>query len=161
MIVYATKTQWCNPAYTWNLIFHGLIITAWKVPKYGVVSGLYFPIFGLNRERYGVFSPNTGKYGPEITPQGYDQKRKLFRTNSFALAHSSAKKVYTERLKVFNTMVSHDFNMTSFNPCCHNWLACICSCACICLLPRIFCLACYRLFVEQWLAFHWDIGDIV
>ena len=26
--------------------------------KYGVISGLYFP----------VFSPNTGKYGPEIAP---------------------------------------------------------------------------------------------
>ena len=33
-------------------------ITAWKVSKYGVISGSYFP----------VFSPNTGKYGPEITP---------------------------------------------------------------------------------------------
>ena len=32
--------------------------TAWKVSKYGVVSGMHFP----------VFSPNTGKYGPEITP---------------------------------------------------------------------------------------------
>ena len=32
-------------------------ITAWKVPKYGVFSGLYFP----------VFSPNTGKYGPQKT----------------------------------------------------------------------------------------------
>ena len=31
--------------------------TAWKVPKHGVISGLYFP----------VFSPNTGKCGPEIT----------------------------------------------------------------------------------------------
>ena len=31
--------------------------TAWKVCKYGVISGPYFP----------VFSPNTGKYGPEIT----------------------------------------------------------------------------------------------
>ena len=31
-------------------------ITAWKVSKYGVISGPYFP--GLN----------TGKYGPEITP---------------------------------------------------------------------------------------------
>ena len=31
--------------------------TAWKVSKYGVISGPYFP----------VFSPNTGKYGPEIT----------------------------------------------------------------------------------------------
>ena len=32
--------------------------TAWKVSKYGAISGLYFP----------VFSPNTGKYGPEKTP---------------------------------------------------------------------------------------------
>ena len=32
--------------------------TAWKVSKYGVISGPYFPVFGLN----------TGKYGPEITP---------------------------------------------------------------------------------------------
>ena len=31
--------------------------TAWKVSKYGVISGLHFPVFGLN----------TGKYGPEIT----------------------------------------------------------------------------------------------
>ena len=29
-----------------------------KVFKYGVISGPYFP----------VFNPNTGKYGPEITP---------------------------------------------------------------------------------------------
>ena len=34
------------------------ITTAWKVSKYGVVSGPYFPVFVLN----------TGKYGPEITP---------------------------------------------------------------------------------------------
>ena len=32
--------------------------TAWKVSKYGVISGPYFSVFGLN----------TGKYGPEITP---------------------------------------------------------------------------------------------
>ena len=32
--------------------------TAWKVSKYRVISGPYFP----------VFSPNTGKYEPEITP---------------------------------------------------------------------------------------------
>ena len=51
--------------------------------------------------------------------------------------------------KVFNTVVSHDFNMTSLSPCCHNWLTCICFCVCICLLSRIFCLACYRLCVEQ------------
>ena len=34
------------------------IVTASKLSKYGVISGPYFP----------VFSPNTGKYGPEITP---------------------------------------------------------------------------------------------
>ena len=32
--------------------------TRWKVSKYGVCSGPYFP----------VFSPNTEKYGPKITP---------------------------------------------------------------------------------------------
>ena len=42
-------------------------ITTYKVSKYGVISGPYFPVFGLNTERY-VFSSNTGKYGPEITP---------------------------------------------------------------------------------------------
>ena len=58
-------------------------------------------------------------------------------------------------------MISHDFNMTSFSPCCHNWLACICFCAFICLLSRIFCLACYRLCVQKLLAFNWNRGDIV
>ena len=31
-------------------------LTAWKVSKYAVISGPYFPVFGLN----------TGNYGPEI-----------------------------------------------------------------------------------------------
>ena len=35
-----------------------VISTAWNVSKYEVISGPYFPVFGLN----------TGKYGPEITP---------------------------------------------------------------------------------------------
>ena len=33
-------------------------ITAWKVSKYGIFSGPYFPVFELNTE----------KYGPEKTP---------------------------------------------------------------------------------------------
>ena len=33
------------------------IVTAWKVSKYEVLSGPYFPVFGLN----------TGKYGPRKT----------------------------------------------------------------------------------------------
>ena len=36
--------------------------------KCGVSSGPYFPAFGLNTEKYGVFSPNAGKYGPEKAP---------------------------------------------------------------------------------------------
>ena len=51
----------CNPFLT-----HFWPITAWKVPKYGVISGPYFSVFGLNAEIY--FSTNTGKCGPEITP---------------------------------------------------------------------------------------------
>ena len=38
--------------------YHFRRFTSWKVSKYGVISGPYFP----------VFSPNTGKKGPEITP---------------------------------------------------------------------------------------------
>ena len=41
-----------------------------NAPKYGVISGPYFPAFRLNMERYylSVLNPNAGKYGPEITP---------------------------------------------------------------------------------------------
>ena len=37
---------------------NGVNNTAWKVSKCRVISGPYFPVFGLN----------TRKYGPEITP---------------------------------------------------------------------------------------------
>ena len=41
--------------------------------------------------------PNTEFFsGPRV----YDQKRKLFHTNSFVLAHSSAKNFYIEQLTV-------------------------------------------------------------
>ena len=46
-------------------------ITAWKVFKYGVISGPCFPVIGLNTEIYSVnlrIQSETGKYGPEITP---------------------------------------------------------------------------------------------
>ena len=38
--------------------------TAWKVSKYGVISGPCFPVLGMNADIYSV---NTGQYGPEIT----------------------------------------------------------------------------------------------
>ena len=47
MIVYKKKGVRRNVPYT-----------GWKLSKYGVISGPYFPVFGLN----------TGKHGPEITP---------------------------------------------------------------------------------------------
>ena len=39
----------------WEVIVVVVRFTAWKVSKYGVFFGPYFP----------AFSPNTGKYGPE------------------------------------------------------------------------------------------------
>ena len=104
---------------------------------------------------FNVESENLSKYGKiriRFCPHGYNQKRKLFRTNSFVFAHSSAKKNYNEQLTLQSSI---HFNVTSFSPCWHTWLACICFCACICLLPWIFCLACYLFCLEQLLAFHW------
>ena len=43
---------------TVTLIIIIITFTAWKMSKYGVISGPYF----------SVFSQNTGKLGPEITP---------------------------------------------------------------------------------------------
>ena len=37
--------------------------TAWKLSKYGAFSGPYFPIFGLNTERYGVSLRIQFEYG--------------------------------------------------------------------------------------------------
>ena len=45
--------------------------TARRVSKYGVISGPYFSVFGLNTEIYGVnlrIQFEYRKYGPETTP---------------------------------------------------------------------------------------------
>ena len=55
----------------WTLSYFLSGFTARKVSKYGVISGPYFPIFGLNTEIYGVFpriQPYYRKIRPEITP---------------------------------------------------------------------------------------------
>ena len=47
------------------------LLHAWKVSKYGIFSGPYFPALGLNTERYEVslrIQPEREKYGPEKTP---------------------------------------------------------------------------------------------
>ena len=56
-----------------------------------------------------------GKHGPEKNPYGYDQKRKLFHTKSFVLAHSSVKKFYIEQLTVKSSIQWYHFNMTRKN----------------------------------------------
>ena len=38
----------------WNISNLKNMLIAWKVSKYGVFSGPYFPVFGMNTERYEV-----------------------------------------------------------------------------------------------------------
>ena len=57
------SVQWLLPASNISCEFTILFINsdnAWKVPTLGVL----WYAFGLNTERYGVFSPNARKYGP-------------------------------------------------------------------------------------------------
>ena len=58
-------------------------ITPWKVSKYGVFSGSYFPAFGL--KYLSIFSPNVGKYGPEKTLYFDTFHAVNIRTNFFLL----------------------------------------------------------------------------
>ena len=45
------------------LIYYLRALTAeWKVSKYRIISGPYFPIFGLNTEIYGVYFPTQSEY---------------------------------------------------------------------------------------------------
>ena len=48
----------------WKKKRKALLDTAWKVSKYRVFPGLYFPYSHWLQE----FSPTVGKYGPERTP---------------------------------------------------------------------------------------------
>ena len=65
-----------NTTHAIDLLFLGIALffctnTAWKVTKYGVFSGLYFPLFGLNSDIYTVnvrIQLDTRKYGPEKSP---------------------------------------------------------------------------------------------
>ena len=49
---------------TWITFFWSrLALTTWKVSKYGVFSGPYFPVLGLNTERCGVSLRIQSEYG--------------------------------------------------------------------------------------------------
>ena len=91
--------------------------TTWKVFKYGVISGPYFPVFRLNTEIYIIFNPNTGKYGPEIF---------LY--------------LDTIRAVIFTSVLSHIFNFSfsliiSLIPI---LLACYISSSCLCRFFKFF-----------------------
>ena len=64
--IQTVRLYWLQPQHlwfetSWNTLkkepLNEIPTTVWKVSKYGVFSAAYFP----------VFSPNTGKYGPEKT----------------------------------------------------------------------------------------------
>ena len=79
LFVYSVKTK----KYRFFDVFRGSRKrpVAWKVSKYGIVSGPYFPVFGLN----------TGKYGPEITPCGPVAWNGLIQKNSSYIWHCKGK----------------------------------------------------------------------
>ena len=52
-------------------LFLGKYNTAWKESKYGVISGRYFPAFGLNTERYEVSLRIQSKCGKIRTRNNY------------------------------------------------------------------------------------------
>ena len=78
-------------------------ITAWKVPKHGVISGPYFPVFGLDTERYGVSPRIQFKY------------RQIRTRNNSVLGHISR--------SVFNYIIPTPMIIISGNPCTVDTLA--------------------------------------
>ena len=58
--------SWMITEEGWENFNKNWIGTAWKMSKDVVISGPYFPLFGLNTE-ISIFNPNRGKCGPEIT----------------------------------------------------------------------------------------------
>ena len=67
----------------------------WKVSKYKVISGPYLP----------VFSPNIGRYGPEITPY----------LDTFHLVHIAAyiqsTEIILEVIEVVNILLNFAFRL--------------------------------------------------
>ena len=80
-----------------------LTVTVWKVSKYGVFSGLYYPAFGLNTERYAlsVLSPNAGKYGTRKTSVFEHFSRSVWYTSS-----SDSFSLMSHFLRVFYKSIS-------------------------------------------------------
>ena len=74
--------------------------TIWKPSKYGVFSGPYFPVFGLNMEIYGVNLRIQSEYG------------KIRSRKNSALGHFSRSE--EDRFARFNTLAMPDKPLTSW-----------------------------------------------
>ena len=70
-------------------------VATWKVSKYGVFSGPYFPAFGLNTERYGI-SP----YSVRMRENTDQKKRRIFGH----LTHCVAQLFNELRLKCYSNL---------------------------------------------------------
>ena len=89
------------------------IITTWKVSKYGVFSGSYFPVIGLN----------TAKYGPEkrriwtlftqckrcslLCLKNKNLKCRFATVSHTRIHYSQGKFFYSLYCTIFNTTVAH------------------------------------------------------
>ena len=54
LLYYRLKTNYLMVTINFQATIYEVNITAWDMSKYGVISGPYFPVFGLNTENYGV-----------------------------------------------------------------------------------------------------------
>ena len=67
--------------YTWWMkvkIEVCLLLTAWKVSRCGVFSGPYFPVFGLNTERYRVEIQSISPYSVRIRENADQNKLRIW-----------------------------------------------------------------------------------
>ena len=65
-------------------------LTAWKVSQCGVISGPYFPVFGMNTEIYGVNLHIHSEY------------RKIRTRNNFVFGHFPRSEYFNQSCKVQN-----------------------------------------------------------
>ena len=81
------------------------------MPKYGVISGPYFPVFGLN----------TGEYRPEITTyldtfHAVIMNQKLSTKSSYKIFVSTAKSLYQQQNLRINSKIFVSTAKSSYQP---------------------------------------------
>ena len=83
-IIHPSRQQYNLILIVWDSMTFLKFYTAWKVSKYGVFSGPYFPVFGMNTEIYGVDLRIQSEY------------RKIRARKNFVFGHFSRCHKYTE-----------------------------------------------------------------